>query len=260
MKTIGENIATLRKNQGMTQESLSLAIGVSTQAISKWENNTNMPDISLLPVISSIFGVSIDELFGKSSEKTYYSFDEVCDRTNEEVLNILGNAFYDGNESVPYDRYIKRYKNDLKKNDKLRTAVFRDGNIVYHRNGLGSILLKKPADGWASYLCSENIEKATKVLGNVDFIKFLKYIIITKMYTFTVSSICSKCDIKDVKNFEDIINESGLFTSKTLDIGDESVNVYELKSVGRLYILFAVFALVSEYDGYQEIYFNYVGG
>lgn len=101
MKTIGENIATLRKNQVMTQEALASAIGVSTQAISKWENNTNMPDISLLPIISNIFGVTIDELFRKENDKFCYSFNEVCERTNEEVLNILGNAFYEGNETVP---------------------------------------------------------------------------------------------------------------------------------------------------------------
>lgn len=64
MKTFGEKIAELRKERGLTQENLSGIIGVSSQAISKWENNATMPDIMLLPIIADTLGVTIDELFG----------------------------------------------------------------------------------------------------------------------------------------------------------------------------------------------------
>ena len=53
MNTIGENIAMFRKQKGYTQEALASAIGVSAQSISKWENNTNMPDIMLLPIMTA---------------------------------------------------------------------------------------------------------------------------------------------------------------------------------------------------------------
>lgn len=260
MKTIGENIATLRKKQGITQEALASVIGVSTQAISKWENNTNMPDITLLPIISSIFGVTIDELFGKNSEKTYYSFAEVCDRANDAVLDVMGNAFYEGNETEPYDQYVKCYKNDLKKNNKLRTAVFKNGNIVYHRNDLGSILLKNPTDGWVSNLSTDKVQKVARIIGNGDFINLLKFVIKSKTFTFTVPSVCMKCDIKEPGRLVNTIIESGLFDSKTLEIADESVTVYEFKHSGKLHILYAVFALAYEFEEYQNIYFNYVGG
>ena len=64
MKTLGEKIADLRKERGITQENLAGTIGVSPQAISKWENNATMPDIMLLPIIADTLGVTIDELFG----------------------------------------------------------------------------------------------------------------------------------------------------------------------------------------------------
>lgn len=51
MKTLGERIADLRRERGITQENLAGIIGVSAQAISKWENNATMPDIMLLPII-----------------------------------------------------------------------------------------------------------------------------------------------------------------------------------------------------------------
>lgn len=64
IKTLSENIATLRKNSGLTQEGLASQLGLSFQAVSKWENGQSSPDITLLPQIAKIFNVSIDGLFG----------------------------------------------------------------------------------------------------------------------------------------------------------------------------------------------------
>ena len=61
---IGTNIYTLRKEKELTQAQLAEKLGVSEQAISKWENNQCAPDVSLFPVIADFFGVSIDRLFG----------------------------------------------------------------------------------------------------------------------------------------------------------------------------------------------------
>jgi len=63
------NIARYRKMECFTQEKFANLLGVSTQAVSKWESQTCCPDISLLPQIANIFNVSIDELFGKVFER-----------------------------------------------------------------------------------------------------------------------------------------------------------------------------------------------
>lgn len=60
---IGNNIKQLRQQKNLTQDQIAEKLGVSYQAVSKWENNANTPDIALLPEIASIFGVSIDALF-----------------------------------------------------------------------------------------------------------------------------------------------------------------------------------------------------
>lgn len=60
---IGNKIKELRKANGITQEELANSIGISFQAISKWENNIALPDITLTPKLASYFGVSMDELF-----------------------------------------------------------------------------------------------------------------------------------------------------------------------------------------------------
>lgn len=61
---IGANIKRLRLKRQITQEQLSLAMGVSCAAVSKWERENTLPDISLLPLLANYFGVSIDELMG----------------------------------------------------------------------------------------------------------------------------------------------------------------------------------------------------
>jgi transcriptional regulator with XRE-family HTH domain len=60
---IGTNIKTLRQEKHVKQETLADAIGVSAQAVSKWETGASDPDIALLPQLATFFGVSIDELF-----------------------------------------------------------------------------------------------------------------------------------------------------------------------------------------------------
>ena len=60
--TIGKRIAFLRKEKGLTQEELAQHMGISPQAVSKWENDQTCPDISALPKLASLFGVTVDEL------------------------------------------------------------------------------------------------------------------------------------------------------------------------------------------------------
>ena len=69
MDTIGKRISEYRKKKNLKQDELAEKLGVSPQAVSKWENDLSCPDISLLPEISKILGVSIDELVqGKKDE------------------------------------------------------------------------------------------------------------------------------------------------------------------------------------------------
>ncbi len=63
---IGNNIKQLRQQKNLTQEQVAEGLGVSYQAVSKWENNANTPDIALLPEIAALFGVSIDALFSEN--------------------------------------------------------------------------------------------------------------------------------------------------------------------------------------------------
>jgi len=62
---IHEQIAFLRRQRGLTQEELAQAMGVTNQAVSKWESGQCCPDIQLLPEIAALFGVTTDQLLGR---------------------------------------------------------------------------------------------------------------------------------------------------------------------------------------------------
>lgn len=66
---IGTVIAENRKKLGLTQDALAQQLGVTNQAVSKWESDQSCPDIALLPGIADIFGITLDELFGREAPK-----------------------------------------------------------------------------------------------------------------------------------------------------------------------------------------------
>lgn len=94
-ETIGNRIAKFRKAKGMTQEELANKLGVSSQAVSKWENDASCPDIGLLPTLCRTLGITADELLiGNTSEvklvpvQERKSLDELTMRVN--VLSSEG--------------------------------------------------------------------------------------------------------------------------------------------------------------------------
>lgn len=70
-KTLGARIAELRKEKGLTQEELAKQLGISSQAVSKWEKDISCPDIMILPSLAKILGVSIETLLTGEAETTY---------------------------------------------------------------------------------------------------------------------------------------------------------------------------------------------
>ncbi len=61
-ETIGSRIAAYRKEKGYTQEEIAQQLGVSSQAVSKWENDTSCPDIALLVPLSQLLGTTVDAI------------------------------------------------------------------------------------------------------------------------------------------------------------------------------------------------------
>jgi tetratricopeptide (TPR) repeat protein len=100
---IGKQIKNFRIEKGVTQEELANYLGISYQAVSKWENDLTSPDIQLLPLISVYFGITIDKLF------------EMPDKTHmERIENMLNNERIINEEAFTYSENFlqKILKND----------------------------------------------------------------------------------------------------------------------------------------------------
>lgn len=76
---LGNKIKELRKSKNISQEILAEYLGVSFQAVSKWENEAGLPDVTLIPAIASFFEVSTDELFDYNRMENERKRDAICD-------------------------------------------------------------------------------------------------------------------------------------------------------------------------------------
>ena len=98
-QTLGKRIMQYRKNKGLTQDKLAEALGVTPQAVSKWENDQSCPDINTLPKLAAIFDITTDELLGCENQKVHQA--HIVDDPQEE--SSAGLHVQKGNWEFKYD-------------------------------------------------------------------------------------------------------------------------------------------------------------
>lgn len=161
---IGKKIKDFRLVKGITQETLAQELGVTAQAVSRWENGAAMPDITFLPTLSVYFGVRIDDFFELSDEAQR---ERICNMTETE--EFIPRADFDHAE-----RYLKdRLAFDPHDAESLTTlaALYNHRAEGYHRraesmckraldaaptNKSGHSLLSYAANGACFDWCSSN--------------------------------------------------------------------------------------------------------
>ena len=146
---LGTQIKSLRLARGATQEALAEQPGVTAQAVSKWERNTTVPDISLLPALSAYFGVTIDELFSLSDDTRMDRIQNML--WNQRVLDrnivereesfLLDKARREPGNGRPYEllaalhNHLAQEYRDLAASY-ARLALERDGDLTQAHNEL----------------------------------------------------------------------------------------------------------------------------
>jgi len=119
-KTIGQIIRQLRKEQDLTQEELAERLNVTSQAVSRWESDTGMPDISQVVPIARVFGVSTDVLFGMPIINENAEIEKILDEYNRIV------------EPIECYTYMLKALEKHPMNTKLLCYALRDGaTIIY---------------------------------------------------------------------------------------------------------------------------------
>lgn len=142
---ISKNITDLRKQKGVTQEQLAIALNISPQAVSKWETNTSQPDTQTLPLIADFFGVSIDYLFygqdlsyDEIYEKVFKkvsAHDQMSKSSYEDALKVFGYAHHGITRGNLKDRSGKIY-------DEPSHISDRNGVSLLSGKGYGAIITR----------------------------------------------------------------------------------------------------------------------
>lgn len=91
-KSIGSFIAALRKASGLTQRELAEKLNVSDKAVSRWEREESLPDLSLIPAIAEIFGVTADELLRGERRKEGESLPRAGEKSEKQLKNLINHS------------------------------------------------------------------------------------------------------------------------------------------------------------------------
>ena len=89
---IGERLKQLRLQKGLTQEQFAEVFGVSAQAVSRWENNTSYPDITLLPGLAIYFNTSVDAIVGMDEIRKEEVLRKIHGDINDLVMQKVSNT------------------------------------------------------------------------------------------------------------------------------------------------------------------------
>ena len=163
MMKLGEKIKTLRKQKNISQEVFAGYLGVSFQAVSKWECGNTMPDVTMIPAIASFFGVTTDELFDFNLYETEKQVEAICyeswkyrendpakaERILREGLQrfpgndiILNNLLYTLDDLTRADEVITLCKSLIEstKDDSVKYDACRILAACYRKNGLQDLV------------------------------------------------------------------------------------------------------------------------
>ena len=163
MIKLGEKIRSLRKQKNISQEVFANYLGVSFQAVSKWENGYTLPDVTMIPAIASFFGVSTDELFDFNLYEIEKQVEDICDEAykyrisnpekSEQILRdglqrfpgneiILNNLLYTLDYKTRADEVITLCKTLIEstKDDSVKYDACRILASCYKENGQNDLV------------------------------------------------------------------------------------------------------------------------
>ena len=184
-ETLGRRIALYRKEKGMKQDALAETLGVSPQAVSKWETGKSLPDIILLPLISRYFGITIDELLmaEQLDEKLLLEkYEAEAEQNQREGKNVANIPLWQealqrmpNNEQVKVHLMASYYDTDKvgysKEIVELGSEIYRTASKSYCRGRAIQLIARTYAAVGNSNKAFEWASKAHSILNVAEFLE-----------------------------------------------------------------------------------------
>lgn len=243
---LSEHIAALRKERGLTQEQLGKLVGVSSQAVGKWEKG-GAPDVELLPVLAGQLGVSIDALFGLDSGEQV-NVEAAVGRwlhgfPNEDRLNQFCRLvwssvkhFLPDGLKMPEMGYLETCQPDVEDGTErlLLSQCWCGGGILLdiHAEDLSFVTLwPKPEKGYAQWLAPKNeYRRLFALLAKPGCLELLEYLHSRKLSYFSPSVAAKhlKMPREAVEELLDALQQQDILRSMDLEIEAGEMTVYQV--------------------------------
>ena len=187
-QSIGKNIRKLRKERNLTQEELAELLNVSPQAISKWENEVGMPDISQIIPLASVFGVSTDLLFGISGTNEQNAVEKIIEDLHTKNKNLEIDdyeeykqksealKYYPNNFTLLYSCFVTgslllqsewQEKLSQKEQESIYNECIRQSNVIFSYCPNTDIIINTKRELIGLMLVKKEHEKALKLINEL---------------------------------------------------------------------------------------------
>lgn len=259
MRSVGEKIAELRKEQKMTQEEFSALLGVSPQSVSKWENNVTAPDIVLLPLIAGIFDVTVDALFSIDAKQTRQSRPSV-EETPKAIYDAVLKTMWEFDQEFEQTD-TEKLKERLREHPNQHTGVASAKNgAIYADRDLAVVFLADETSS-SDLLSKESAADFLRTLADPAVRKILNYQLNHRGVSFTVPTVSAKCGIpeEETKTALDTLVRYALSQKRTLDMGEgEVLDIYSHYGDHKLPLLIApILSMADKLSDFQESWFGF---
>lgn len=246
---IGAQIAKFRKAAGLTQEELSRAAGVSTQAVSRWECG-GTPDVTLLPAIADRLGVTIDALFGREGgqvqdmEETIRSWvrtqprDQVIDKLNRLLWSAVAAIPSEYvNAAMPFPESCCQMDLGGKYKDILNRSVLHFEDGIYF--GVGgndfsfSTLCPQPEKGYDAYLPEkESVRGFLSLLALPGCLEVLEYMLRKDSRYYSAELLAKGAGLEPgaVSDILQKLTRTGLVASMEVELLEGTTRVYVMEA------------------------------
>ena len=240
---LSDRIAELRKERGLTQEQLGQLVGVSAQAVSKWEKG-GAPDVELLPALADRLGVTIDTLFGRSQEEIE-DMPQMLIRWLEAIpaerrpdqlfrllattftaLTTMGHDFYVGTHTfIQPSCYTPDHtwlRSGLDLTNAICLAIPAEDFPLY-------MLLPEPPEGYASQLASdEEYRRLFSALSMEGGLELLRYLYGQKEAFYSVPALANRVGLtqEQVSAAVEALAQCSLLHCRSIELEEGSTDVY----------------------------------